>query len=79
MYAYQANHECTCYNCYVTCHNTVLESCLKNAIERMSQTIVSPSLIMKKKQAKHEDFCLGIPGWCPCGDCASFHLTQVLA
>ena len=32
---------------------------------------------MKKKSAKHyreEDFCLGIPGWCPCSNCASFSL-----
>ena len=39
----------------------------------MTQTIVSPSLIVKNKPTKHyreEDFCLGIPGWCPCsGDC----------
>ena len=32
---------------------------------------------MKKKPTKHyqeEDFCLGIPGWCPCSDYASFSL-----
>ena len=54
-----------------------MESCLRNAKEKMSQTIVNPSLIMKKKPTKHyqeEDFCLGIPGWCPCNDCASFSL-----
>ena len=65
VHAYQENHEYMCYNCYVTHHNSVLESCLRNAKEDMSQTIVSPSLIMKKKPTKHyreEDFCLGIPG-----------------
>ena len=32
---------------------------------------------MKKKPTEHyreEDFCLGIPGWCPCTNCASFSL-----
>ena len=32
---------------------------------------------MKKKPTKHywqEDFCLGIPGWCLCSNCASFSL-----
>ena len=46
-------------------------------IEDMSQTIASPSLIMKKKPTKHyqeEDFCLEISSWCPCSDCASFLL-----
>ena len=34
---------------------------------------------MKKKPTKHyweEDFCLGIPSWCPCSDCASFLLDS---
>ena len=55
----------------------MLESCLRNAKEDMSQTIVNPSLIMKKKPTKHyreEDFCLGIPGWYPCSDCVIFLL-----
>ena len=45
----------------------------------MTQTIVSPSLIVKNKPTKHyqEDFCLGIPGWCPCSDCASFSLDSI--
>ena len=46
----------------------------------MSQTIVSPSLIMKKKVTKHyreQDFCLGIPGWCPYSDCDSFSLDMI--
>ena len=77
VHAYQTNEECMCYNCYVTCHSIMLESCLRNVKEGMSQTIARPSLIMKKKPTKHyreEDFCLGIPGWCPCSDCASFSL-----
>ena len=46
----------------------------------MTQTIVSSSLIVKNKPTKHyreEDFCLGIPGWCPCSDCASFSLDSI--
>ena len=55
----------------------MLESCLRNVKEGMSQTIAKPSLIMKKKPTKHyreKDFCLGIPSWCPCSNCASFSL-----
>ena len=77
VHAYQANHECRCYNCYVSHHSTVLETCQRNVIEDMSQTIVSPSLIMKKEPTKHyqeEDFHLGIPGWCSCSNFASFSL-----
>ena len=77
VHVYQTNEECTCYNCYVTRHNIMLESCLRNVKEGMSQTIAKPSLIMKKKPTKHyqeKDFCLGIPSWCPCSNCASFSL-----
>ena len=46
----------------------------------MTQTIGSPSLIVKNKPTKHyreEDFSLGILGWCPCSDCASFSLDSI--
>ena len=56
----------------------MLESCLRNVKEDMSQTIVSPSLIMKKptKHYQEEDFCIGIPRWCPYSNCASFSLNS---
>ena len=56
----------------------MLESCLRNVKEDMSPTIVSPLLIMKKptKHYQEEDFCLGIPRWCPCSNCVSFSLDS---
>ena len=41
----------------------------------MTQTIVNLSLTVRNKPKKHyqeEDFSLGIVGWCPCSDFASF-------
>ena len=60
----------------------MLESCLRNAKEDMSQTIVSLLLIMKKKPTKHyqeEDFCLGIPVGVRVVIVLVLCLTQVLA
>ena len=52
--------KCMCYNCYVTYHNTMLQSYLRNAKEDMWQTIVSPSLIMKKKPTKHFEWQISV-------------------
>ena len=51
-------------------------------MQKMSQTIVSLSLITKKKPTNYEyyqeeDFCLGIPGWCPCSNCDSVSLDAI--
>ena len=67
---YQANHECTCYNCYVSNVTQPQQHSLKiNGYE----CVVSDSLLWKGEVKflsldDQRKFCLGLPGSCPCID-----------
>ena len=74
---YQANHECACYNFYVTRPFSDILSSIMN-----SECVVSNLLLWKDENKflsldNRRKFCLGIVRWCPCVDCTDPEMACV--